>query len=312
MFLLGQQGIFPVDMAFRMIGPVILIALGLFSILSHGHPSRVFWGAFILLLGFVLLVNNLGIAHIRFEALWPLWIIGAGVWMLLRTTGGLPPRNRPYRNRGGGFGPPGLPGAPPVQGPPPPPSTPPQPSGEPPLYGQPPAQPSSPAPDPPHSYQAPYGAPYGSPQGHQPPPGRAGFAEDGNSGGADPWANWWGSNHVESMESEFDYSSIFGHIGRRIISKNFRGGKIAAVFGGFELDLTQAEIEGSQAVLHADTVFGGGEIRVPDTWEVTVKGAGVFGGYSNETRQHPPENPANVKRLIIRGAAVFGGVVVKN
>jgi hypothetical protein len=309
-FLLGQQGIFPVDMAFRLVGPAILIALGLFSILSHGHPARVFWGAFMLFLGFVLMVNNLGIAHIRFEALWPLWIIGAGVWMLLRTTGGLPPRNRPYRNSDQGFGPPGLPGPTPPPGQPPqPPSSQPGPSFQPGPTSQ--AGPSSQPGNVPQAGPPPQTGQWSRP-GQWPQPGAPGFAGGSMPRGGAPTANWWTSDNVESMESEFDYSSIFGHIGRRIISKTFRGGKIAAVFGGFEIDLTQADIDGPQAVLHADTVFGGGEIRVPDTWQITVKGAAVFGGYSNETRQRPPENPANAKHLIIQGAAVFGGVVIKN
>jgi hypothetical protein len=41
-----------------------------------------------------------------------------------------------------------------------------------------------------------------------------------------------------------------------------------------------------------------------------VEGTGVFGGYSDETI-HPPMTP-ETKRLIVKGGAVFGGVVVKN
>ena len=252
-FLLDQAGIIRADYAFRLFWPAVLIGLGLLSILQPSHPSRTFWGGLLLLLGIVLMVNNLGIAHIRFEMFWPLWIIAAGVWMLLRTSGyGGYPRHGRHDWKGGQ----------------PPPQSPPQ----------------------------------------SPPPRREDWWTNPAAAAKAAWAN----QAPGSTESTFDYSSIFGHIDRRIISKNFRGGKIAAVFGGCTIDLTQADIEGPEAVLHADSVFGGGEIYVPDTWLITVKGAAVFGGYANETRQRPPENAAAAKHLIIEGAAVFGGIVIRN
>jgi hypothetical protein len=38
---------------------------------------------------------------------------------------------------------------------------------------------------------------------------------------------------------------------------------------------------------------------------------GIFGGTSDETVQPLPEAPG-VKRLVVRGVAVFGGVEIKN
>jgi hypothetical protein len=50
---------------------------------------------------------------------------------------------------------------------------------------------------------------------------------------------------------------------------------------------------------------------VPETWEVVIRGTGVFGGYEDKT--FPPRS-ADVKppRLIVSGGAVFGGVTVRN
>jgi predicted membrane protein len=120
------------------------------------------------------------------------------------------------------------------------------------------------------------------------------------------------SHEFDSAEPNMNYDAVFSHVDRRIVSKNFRGGKLAAVFGGFKLDLRQAEIEGDQAVIHVDTVFGGGEIIVPPTWQIsTPQTPAVFGFYRNETNQQvPPGGPA--KRLVVKGAAVFGGVIIKN
>src|SRR5262249_575879 len=60
--------------------------------------------------------------------------------------------------------------------------------------------------------------------------------------------------------------AIFSGVEKRIMGKNFSGGRMVAIFGGIEIDLWQAEMEGDEAVLHIDAIFGGVEIRVPDTW----------------------------------------------
>jgi len=107
--------------------------------------------------------------------------------------------------------------------------------------------------------------------------------------------------------------AIFSGVEKRVSSKNFTGGRLFAMFGGIEIDLWQAEIEGDTAVLHIDAIFGGVELRVPDTWVVSSEGQGIFGGYSDSTHQRPPADPAQPRKtLIIRGAAVFGGVEIRN
>jgi predicted membrane protein len=112
--------------------------------------------------------------------------------------------------------------------------------------------------------------------------------------------------------SQFDLFYVFGGGERKVNTKNFQGGRIFAIFGGYKVDLTRADIEGSQAVLEANAVFGGGEILVPENWIVMVQGVGIFGAYDDKSRhlQTDPSSPA--KTLIIKGVAVFGGIEVKN
>lgn len=116
-----------------------------------------------------------------------------------------------------------------------------------------------------------------------------------------------------SSDAQLDSVNVFGGGQYRIGAKNFRGGRILAIFGGFELDLRDADIEGNEAVIEVNALFGGGEIRIPTTWHLVVSGAGIFGGYSDET-QAPVANPAapNPKTIILKGVAVFGGVSIKN
>lgn len=101
--------------------------------------------------------------------------------------------------------------------------------------------------------------------------------------------------------------------GKRIINdQNFSGAKYDAVFGGFEIDLRNADIAGESAVLDLNAVFGGIDVRVPVSWTVVLKGAGVFGAFQDSTAQPDPRLFPNPKRLIVKGGAVFGGVEIKN
>lgn len=106
--------------------------------------------------------------------------------------------------------------------------------------------------------------------------------------------------------------SIFGGGERQFTTHEFQGGEVLAIFGGWGIDLTRADIKQNEAVIEANCIFGGVEIRVPEAWNVTVRGVGVFGGYGDKTR-HPRGDEMNqAKQLVIRGTAVFGGVEIKN
>jgi predicted membrane protein len=110
-------------------------------------------------------------------------------------------------------------------------------------------------------------------------------------------------------ENSLFAETVFGGIERNIVSQAFEGGKVSVVFGGAEIDLRGAAMQGPEIVLKADAVFGGIDLKVPDTWQVDVRGSGVFGSYENHT--HAPA-AANAPKLIVKGGAVFGGVTVRN
>lgn len=137
-------------------------------------------------------------------------------------------------------------------------------------------------------------------------------------GSSSSWGSKWVRPLSIGIEPGFTSDSavlhsdvIFSAAHRRITSKNFKGGKLAAVFGELKIDLTEAEIEGDEAVIHLDAVFGAVEIRVPNTWLVACRGAAVFGEYVDKTLREQPLGPG-AKRLIVKGGAVFGSVVIKN
>ncbi|MGB2663960.1 MAG: DUF5668 domain-containing protein [Candidatus Acidiferrum sp.] len=114
--------------------------------------------------------------------------------------------------------------------------------------------------------------------------------------------------------NKISVATLFGGVERRISMSNFAGGTATATFGGVELDFRTADIEGEEAVLYVEAVFGGIELVVPERWIVVYEGQSIFGGYSDETRPPLPDVPGAParKRLILRGQALFGGITVKN
>jgi len=107
---------------------------------------------------------------------------------------------------------------------------------------------------------------------------------------------------------------VFGGLERRMTSQDFQGGDVTAIFGGVELDLTEANIQANEAILAVTAIFGGVEVRVPRTWQVAFRGAPIFGGIEDKTRTARVDDPAspNLKTLVITGAVIFGGLEIKN
>ena len=109
-----------------------------------------------------------------------------------------------------------------------------------------------------------------------------------------------------------DETAIFGGWDRAISTKEFLGGEINALFGGFELDLTNCRIPDDQASVTVFIAFGGGDIRVPRDWAVDVKAFAIFGGTDDKSAHPPLDGDVPPKRLVIDGFVVFGGLDIKN
>ncbi|MGP8246916.1 MAG: LiaI-LiaF-like domain-containing protein [Bryobacteraceae bacterium] len=196
--------------------PVALIAVGLYKTVDSDDSSHRTAGGVLIVIGGLLLANNLGYLYFTWREMWPLLLIGLGVLMLFDRLGWSWPTR---------------------------------------------------------------------------------FS--------------WNEAATSSANVLFE-TAVFSGGKRRLVVSDFHGGKVDAVFGGFEIDLRNCDIAGDSAVLELNAVFGGVELRVPETWAVVCKGAGVFGGYSDETRHPNPAQLPNPKQLICKGGAVFGGVVIKN
>jgi len=113
-----------------------------------------------------------------------------------------------------------------------------------------------------------------------------------------------------SVDGEFiQEGAFFGGSEKSIISKKLKGGRVQCMFGGVELNMTNAEIDGPEAVIDLYIAFGGVEIIVPPTWIVKAEITPVLGGFSDKRYIKPTEN---APVLIIRGTVIFGGCEVKS
>lgn len=112
------------------------------------------------------------------------------------------------------------------------------------------------------------------------------------------------------MRDRLDDFVIFSGLETCINSDDFTGGSVTAVFGGAEIDLRDANLSPSGGSLDLTAVFGSVEVRVPEEWNVVVKGTPVFGGWENKAGR-PAEN-SHGPILNIHCTAVFGGVGVSN
>jgi len=111
-----------------------------------------------------------------------------------------------------------------------------------------------------------------------------------------------------SPEGFVDGVAVLGGNSRSSSSQSFRGGDLNAFMGGVELDLRDAAIAESPAVIDVFVMWGGIEIKVPERWFVDPKVTALLGGFEDKTRGSADAG----ERLVIRGLVLMGGIEIKN
>jgi predicted membrane protein len=116
---------------------------------------------------------------------------------------------------------------------------------------------------------------------------------------------------ASSSEDSLNMDIVFSGFKKNVISKDFKGGRISCVFGGGDLNLSQADINGT-VILELEQIFGGVKIIVPANWEVqTGEMQTIFGGVDDKRpTQGSTHNPDKV--LVIKGSVVFGGIDIRS
>jgi len=109
-----------------------------------------------------------------------------------------------------------------------------------------------------------------------------------------------------------DYVNVFSGGERQIVSENFRGGRISAVFGGMELDLTKAKLAPGRNELEIACIFGGATFIVPDDWNISIAVTPILGGFTDSRKLLPGRTVDPTRQLVIKGAVIFGGGEIKS
>lgn len=110
------------------------------------------------------------------------------------------------------------------------------------------------------------------------------------------------ANPADSFETVI---GIFGGGERRGRWRVKRRTNALCVFGGYDLDMTDAVFEGREVTIWAFAIFGGVDITVPDSVNVRNEGVGIFGGFAARGGDDPDPNAPTV---VVKGLALFGGV----
>ncbi len=119
-----------------------------------------------------------------------------------------------------------------------------------------------------------------------------------------------GSSKFTVGDDYIDTTSVFGSVHKSILSKDFKGGEVVNIFGGTELNFTQADING-RVYIDITQLFGGIKIIVPPHWQVTSDMAAVFAGIDDKRRPGGiPLSPDKI--LVLKGTSIFAGVEIKS
>lgn len=99
--------------------------------------------------------------------------------------------------------------------------------------------------------------------------------------------------------------AVFGGSDRKGRWRVARRHWVVSLFGGSDLDLREASLEGGEATIYVLDLFGGTDLYVPEGIEVDFSGFGIFGGADEHGRDLPTRPSAPV--LHVRALSVFGG-----
>lgn len=111
--------------------------------------------------------------------------------------------------------------------------------------------------------------------------------------------------------SYFDEFVVFGGRDVYITSKDFKGGRSVAIFGGSEVDLLSAMPSVNGAEINITALFGGQVIYVPSDWTVVNQVTAIFGGANDIRKKDTSYNPSPNKVVRLTGVCMFGGVEIR-
>lgn len=129
------------------------------------------------------------------------------------------------------------------------------------------------------------------------------------------WKTWRekckNNTTFQNNENMLDAISIMGGVKKNVITKDFKGGEITCILGGAEINLSQADFNGS-VILEVTQIFGGTLLIVPSNWEIQSENIAILGGIEDKRNVAEHRSSPGSKVLILKGVSIFGGIDIKN
>ncbi len=137
------------------------------------------------------------------------------------------------------------------------------------------------------------------------------YGRHGRDGNGNPFDCGMNMVGTDTSEDYIDSTTFMAAIKKNVLSKNFKGGDITNVFGGTELNLTQADFTGT-ATLDLTNVFGGTKLLVPANWEIHSDLVSAFGNIEDKRPIESNTSTESPKILILKGTTFMGGIEIKS
>ncbi|MDA0351240.1 MAG: hypothetical protein O3A10_03380 [Chloroflexi bacterium] len=109
----------------------------------------------------------------------------------------------------------------------------------------------------------------------------------------------------DEESDEVDLVTIFDGLDLASRATAFRGGSWIAMFGGGELDLRGVTLDPSGATLRVRAIMGGGDIQVPDDWNIELTSKAIMGGAATHRPRASTDPYAPTLRIEAR--SLMGG-----
>ena len=110
------------------------------------------------------------------------------------------------------------------------------------------------------------------------------------------------AKHIPNTGQQESYTSVFSGSEDKVVG-DFHGTNVTAVFGGVDLDLSEAVVT-EDCAIKITAVFGGVDLVVPRNVHIKVSGVPIFGGYTNHVNWQVPEDAPTI---YIDCVTIFGG-----
>jgi len=137
--------------------------------------------------------------------------------------------------------------------------------------------------------------------------------DEGEYGGQQETHAEQNQNYSRGTVTDEDFlnsTAIFSEEKKIVTSRNLQGGEVVNIFGGTDINLIQADMQGP-IVIDIFQIFAGTKLIVPANWKVHSKVVSIFGEV-DDRRFFQESVKDNRKIIYLKGTSIFGGITIKS